>query len=159
MKFLLVIGAVLILTTRNGWALECKVCDSGEQGYVNDHDGSVDTYQDFGDALMADRRKFHLVEDVCSDNTPMTTCDKDENVCVTYNMIYLSSDDLAYTYKHNLQQYRCGKEGDLTAHCKEYEDWHDEQYEKYKAIEDHIYYKGAEIEKCEQQITKKGKYK
>ena len=157
MKFLFVIGAVLILTARNGWALECRVCDSGISALMN-NDGTLGRYFDIFTGL-SDKTKFHFVEDACSENTPMTTCDKEENVCVTYKMIYFTSDSYNdLTYKQNLQQYRCGKEGHLTAHCKEYDDWHDEQYEKYKAAGTEDYYKGADIELCEPQITKKGKY-
>ena len=67
----------------------------------------------------------------------------------------VSSDSLTYSF--NVDQQRCGKEDDLTAHCQEYDNWHDEQYLKYKN-QAGDYYRGADIKKCESKITKRGKY-
>ena len=161
MKFLFVIGAVLILTPGNGWALECQVCDDGDIAYVSGDGGKYHT--EFTD--NGSENKYHLVEELCSENTPMTPCEENENVCVTYNIKYETKQftkgySYYYNYYVNLQQYRCGKEDDLTAHCQEYNSWHDEQYLKYKNedADGNYYYKGADIKKCEPKITKKGKF-
>ena len=163
MKFLFAIGAVLILLTPgNVWALQCKVCDDGDKVKLFG-DGSLDgDYEDFQSSALEDARKYHLIEEICSENTPMTACDEDENVCVTYDIRYEAFINIGYKYIVNVQQYRCGKEDDLTTHCQEYDDWHNEQfnkyYYKYLRNEADNYYTGADIQTCEPQITKKGKY-
>ena len=78
MKFVLEICAVLLLAARHGQALQCKVCDEGSQS------GSYGTFERDDTSYS----KFHLRETVCKDDTPLTTCEEDYDVCVKYDIIY-----------------------------------------------------------------------
>ena len=166
MKFLLVIGVVLILAARNGLALECKVCDEGDIAYIqNPGDEQNDDIDDYSPIHEKPTwTKYHFVEELCSESTPLTTCEDQDDVCVTYKINYATVRYVVtdYNYLVNVQLYRCGRESDLTAHCQEYDEWHDEQYAKYKSMaedDDYVdFWKGADVKTCEPEITKRGKY-
>ena len=115
-----------------------------------------------------DYNHFHFMETACSDDTPLTTCNEGDDVCLMYDITYdttrrynyLDDDDLydsEYSYEVSVQMYRCGKDGDDPEDfCEEYKKWHDEQYEMNKG-EGATYYAGARIAKCTSETIKKGR--
>ena len=147
MKYLIV-TVIILLVANEGWSLSCKICDEGEKKIQ----GS-DTYSDIPD----DNHKHFLMEDLCKDDTPLTTCDDDNELCVTYEMEFrsMNKDDYYYHYL-KMRQYRCAKEIDVKkkAHCSAFDSWH---YDLYYDSDIADYYP-AIVSKCEAEITKRGKF-
>ena len=97
------------------------------------------------------------MEDLCKDDTPLTTCNEDDELCVTWEMEF----GVKHFYEETLHdvtmnQYRCAKENDVIekAHCDEFEEWHDYLYHESYA---NVYYTPTET-KCSAEITKRGKF-
>ena len=147
MKYLIV-TVIILLVASEGWSISCKVCDEGQKKPEDS-----DTFSD----IPADKQRVFLMEDLCKDDTPQTTCDDDNDLCVTWKMEFGVIHHVDYTeHDVTMNQYRCAKENDVIekAHCDEFEEWHHHLY--YETYE-YVYYKPTET-KCSAEITKRGKF-
>ena len=149
MKYLIV-TVIILLVAREGWSISCKVCDEGQK-----KPEESDTFSDIPDS----QHKFFLMEDLCEDDTPQTTCNDDDELCVTWGMEFGVKN---YDYYNNsvhdvtMNQYRCAKVNDVIekAHCDEFKKWHEDSYDSSSYPE---YYQPTGI-KCNAEITKRGKF-
>ena len=95
------------------------------------------------------------MEDLCKDDTSQTTCDDDNELCVTYKMEFRSNEFEDFIRNDvMMNQHRCAKESDVKdqAHCEDFEDWHHDLY-----YGDDVAYYEPIVQKCEAEITKRGK--
>ena len=148
MKYLIV-TVIILLVAREGWSLSCKVCDEGEKKPEDS-----DTFVDIPDR----NHKHFLMKDLCEDDTPTTTCDDDNELCVTWEMEFRVENYDDYTlHDVKMNQYRCEKENDVTekAHCDGFIDWHYVMYDDYDI--DNEYYIPT-VTKCYAEITKRGNF-
>ena len=146
MKYLIV-TVIILVVAREGWSISCKVCDEGGKKA-----GGSDTYIEISD----EKFKEFLMEDMCKDDTPQTTCDDDNELCITYKMEFGYKNFVDYKdYDVTMNLYRCGKVTDVKekAQCDEFEDWQRKWY--YGGT---YSYGMPSFEKCEVEITKTGKF-
>ena len=146
MKYLIV-TVIILLVASGGWSLSCKVCDEGEKKREDQ-----DSFED----IPADKQKHFLMEDLCKDDTPQTTCDDDNELCVTWEMEFRSDNYQDYSlHDVTMNQYRCEKENDVKkkAHCDVFLKWHMNLYDERRTDYYHPY-----IKKCKAEITKRGKF-
>ena len=146
MKYLIV-TVIILVVAREGWSISCKVCDEGGKKA-----GGSDTYIEISD----EKFKEFLMEDMCKDDTPQTTCDDDNELCITYESDFRLKHLVDY-YIHivTMTQYRCGKVIDVKEkdHCDEFEKFHIQVYD------DSFYdYGEPSFETCKAEITKTGKF-
>ena len=150
MKYFIV-TVIVLLVASGGWSLSCKICDEGQKKLT-----AQDTFSEIPD----DKHEYFLMEDLCKDDTPQTTCDDGNELCVKYK-INMGIQDKSYYQWHydvTMNQYRCAKVSDVKEkdqyHCQEFVDWHEESYYSGKPL---AYYQPS-LKSCEAEITKRGKF-
>ena len=143
----LIVTVVILVVAREGWSISCKVCDEGRKKA-----GGSDTYIEISDQKFKD----FLMEDMCKDDTPQTTCDDDNELCITYKMEFGYKNFNDYKdYDVTMNLYRCGKVTDVkeNTQCDEFEEWQLKWYYGGKYS-----YGVPKFKKCEVEISKTGKF-
>ena len=146
MKYLIV-TVIILLVASGGWSLSCKICDEGQKKSEDQ-----DSFED----IPVDKQKYFLMEDLCKEDTPQTTCDDDNELCVTYKMEFRSNEFEDFIRNDvMMNQYRCAKESYVKeqSHCEDFKDWHKDLY-----YGDYVAYYEPIVQKCEAEITKRGEF-
>ena len=148
MKYFIV-TVIILLVASGGWSLSCKICDEGQKKQK-----TQDTFSDIPD----DKHEYFLMEDLCKDDTPQTTCDDDNELCVKYKMDFEIT-DMSFNFKYHdvtMNQFRCAKVSDVKEndHCQKFLDWHEDLYYG----EGNSEYYEPDLRSCEAEITKIGKF-